>query len=221
MLRAALLRVGFLVSALSFAYGIWSLIVKVTGLYEVPGWTSIVVAVTFLGGIQLIVLGVMGTYIADIHAEVKGRPLYVVGELENFDGVRSCRRGRSSRGRAPRFRRPKRMSRTDPREGRAAACSWCCSWTGWEWGGRGRIWRRSRRSPGLFLANRVWVFSERRRAVWLADAGHRSAGSALARRDILCWPVAPGNVMGWISCKNRRLGATSSGTIECSIPSVL
>ena len=33
---------------------------------------------------QLIVLGVIGEYIGDIHAEVKGRPLYVVGELENF-----------------------------------------------------------------------------------------------------------------------------------------
>ena len=76
------------------------------------------------GGIQLIVLGVMGTYIADIHAEVKGRPLYVVGELENFDGVPALPPRavvRSSRGRAPRFRRPKRMSRTDPHEGRAAA----------------------------------------------------------------------------------------------------
>ena len=49
-----------------------------------PGWTSIVLVVTFLGGMQLIMLGVIGEYIADIHAEVKGRPLYVVGELENF-----------------------------------------------------------------------------------------------------------------------------------------
>ena len=49
-----------------------------------PGWTSIVVVVTFIGGIQLIVLGVIGEYIGDIHAEVKRRPLYVVGELENF-----------------------------------------------------------------------------------------------------------------------------------------
>ena len=49
-----------------------------------PGWTSIVVVVTFIGGIQLIVLGVIGEYIGDIHAEVKRRPLYVVSELENF-----------------------------------------------------------------------------------------------------------------------------------------
>jgi len=63
----------------------------------------------------------MGTYIADIHAEVKGRPLYVVGELENFDGVPALPpRAVVARSRAP-LRRPKRMSRTDPHEGRAAA----------------------------------------------------------------------------------------------------
>jgi polyisoprenyl-phosphate glycosyltransferase len=82
-LRAAL-NLGFIVSGLSFALGIWSLIVKVTGFYNVPGWTSIVVVTTFIGGIQLIVLGVIGEYIGDIHAEVKRRPLYVIGELENF-----------------------------------------------------------------------------------------------------------------------------------------
>jgi dolichol-phosphate mannosyltransferase len=82
-LRAAL-NLGFLVSLVAFGLGIWSIVVKVTGLYEVPGWTSIVVVTTFIGGIQLIVLGVIGEYIADIHAEVKRRPLYVIGELENF-----------------------------------------------------------------------------------------------------------------------------------------
>jgi glycosyltransferase involved in cell wall biosynthesis len=82
------LNVGFVVSLIAFALGIWSMIVKITGLYEVPGWTSIVVVTTFLGGIQLIVLGVIGEYIADIHDEVKGRPLYVVGELENFPETR-------------------------------------------------------------------------------------------------------------------------------------
>ena len=85
-LRVAL-NLGFAVSFISFALGIWSLIVKVSGLYNVPGWTSIVVVVTFIGGIQLVVLGVIGEYIGDIHAEVKRRPLYVVSELENFSGV--------------------------------------------------------------------------------------------------------------------------------------
>jgi polyisoprenyl-phosphate glycosyltransferase len=86
-LRAAL-NLGFFVSFVAFALGIWSVIVKVSGLYQVPGWTSIVVVTTFIGGIQLIVLGVIGEYIGDIHAEVKRRPLYVVSELENFPDLR-------------------------------------------------------------------------------------------------------------------------------------
>ncbi len=81
-LRAAL-NLGFVVSLVAFGLGIWSLIVKATGFYNVPGWTSIVVVTTFIGGIQLIVLGVIGEYIGDIHTEVKQRPLYVVSELEN------------------------------------------------------------------------------------------------------------------------------------------
>jgi polyisoprenyl-phosphate glycosyltransferase len=82
-LRAAL-NLGFLVSFVSFALAIWSLIVKFAGIYHVPGWTSIVVVTTFIGGVQLIVLGVIGQYIGSIHEEVKRRPLYVIGELENF-----------------------------------------------------------------------------------------------------------------------------------------
>jgi dolichol-phosphate mannosyltransferase len=82
-LRAAL-NLGFLVSAISFLIGLWSIIVKAGGFYNVPGWTSILVVMSFIGGIQLIVLGVIGEYIGDIHAEVKRRPLYVVSELENF-----------------------------------------------------------------------------------------------------------------------------------------
>jgi polyisoprenyl-phosphate glycosyltransferase len=86
-LRAAL-NLGFFVSAVAFGLAVWSIIVKVTDLYDVPGWTSIVVVTTMLGGVQLIILGVIGEYIGDIHDEVKRRPLYVIGELENFPDVR-------------------------------------------------------------------------------------------------------------------------------------
>jgi glycosyltransferase involved in cell wall biosynthesis len=85
-LRAAL-NLGFAVSILSFAFGVWSIVVKLSGLYEVPGWTSLVAVTTFIGGVQLVVLGVIGQYIASIHDEVKRRPLYVIGELENFQEV--------------------------------------------------------------------------------------------------------------------------------------
>lgn len=82
-LRMAL-NLGFLVSIGSFLIGIFALVAKATGAYTVPGWASILLLVALLGGVQLVVLGVIGEYIRDIHAEVKGRPLYVVGELANF-----------------------------------------------------------------------------------------------------------------------------------------
>lgn len=75
-LRLAL-RLGLVVSAASFAYGVVAVLLKVTGAYTVPGWTSLVVVVALMGGVQLVVLGVIGEYIARIHDEVKGRPLYL------------------------------------------------------------------------------------------------------------------------------------------------
>jgi dolichol-phosphate mannosyltransferase len=82
-LRLAL-NFGFIVSALSFLLGITAAIVKLTALYAVPGWASIAVGVGFLGGVQLVVLGVIGEYIAGIHEEVKQRPLYLVRDERGF-----------------------------------------------------------------------------------------------------------------------------------------
>ncbi len=89
-LRLAL-KVGFLVSGLSFLLGVVFLFSKVFGFYSVPGLASIAVFVAFLGGIQLLLLGVMGEYIARIHDEVKGRPLYVVSEAHGLLGPRTAR----------------------------------------------------------------------------------------------------------------------------------
>jgi glycosyltransferase involved in cell wall biosynthesis len=88
-LRLAL-KVGFLVSAFSFVLGIVFLVSRLAGLYSVPGLASIAVFVAFLGGIQLLLLGIMGEYIARIHDEVKGRPLYLVSEAQGLEepGVR-------------------------------------------------------------------------------------------------------------------------------------
>ena len=79
-LRLAL-NVGFLVSALAFVVGLAAIVVKLAGFYAVPGWASIVVVIALLGGVQLTVLGVMGEYVAQIHQEVKQRPLYLVRDV--------------------------------------------------------------------------------------------------------------------------------------------
>ena len=88
-LRLAL-KLGFLVSAFSFVLGIVFLVSQLAGLYSVPGLASIAVFVAFLGGIQLLLIGIMGEYVARIHDEVKGRPLYLVSETQGLEdaGVR-------------------------------------------------------------------------------------------------------------------------------------
>jgi dolichol-phosphate mannosyltransferase len=82
-LRAAL-RVGFVLSALSIAAGIAAIVLKLSGALEVPGWTSVIFAVTFLGGAQLLTIGIMGEYISRIHDEVRGRPLYLIRETQGY-----------------------------------------------------------------------------------------------------------------------------------------
>jgi glycosyltransferase involved in cell wall biosynthesis len=76
-LRLAL-GLGFFVSATSFLYGLVAIFLQVTGAFTVPGWTSIVAVTSFLGGVQLIVLGVIGEYVGRTYIESKRRPLYVV-----------------------------------------------------------------------------------------------------------------------------------------------
>ena len=87
------LNVGFAVSALAFVLGVAAIVVKLAGAYAVPGWASIVVVIALLGGVQLTVLGVMGEYVAQIHQEVKRRPLYLVRDVVGLDeepsGVRA------------------------------------------------------------------------------------------------------------------------------------
>ena len=83
-LRLAL-NLGFIVSALSFLLGIVFLISKFAGFYSVPGLASVAVFVAFLGGIQLLLIGIMGEYVARIHDEVKGRPLYLVSDTQGLE----------------------------------------------------------------------------------------------------------------------------------------
>jgi len=49
------------------------------------GWASIIVVVSFLSGINMLMLGIVGIYVGRIHTEVKQRPLYVVGRRVGFD----------------------------------------------------------------------------------------------------------------------------------------
>jgi hypothetical protein len=69
---------GLGVSVLSLAGGCWVLWEKVVNNQGVPGWASTMVPMFFLGGVQLLSLGVIGEYVAKIYMETKGRPRYVI-----------------------------------------------------------------------------------------------------------------------------------------------
>ncbi len=77
---------GFGVSLLAFVYAIVVLALKIFGLNE-PGYTSIMAAILFLGGVQLITIGIVGEYLGRIYDQVKQRPLYLVASVE---GARSA-----------------------------------------------------------------------------------------------------------------------------------
>ncbi|MGH6891655.1 MAG: glycosyltransferase family 2 protein [Dongiaceae bacterium] len=70
--------VGFLLSTASFLYGLTAILEKLLGWDVVQGWASIIAVVAFLGGIQLMSLGIMGEYLGRIYSEIKGRPVYLV-----------------------------------------------------------------------------------------------------------------------------------------------
>ena len=76
--------VGFGAIAASIAGIVYAFIIRLYTTNWVRGWTSIFTAVLFLGGIQLITLGIVGEYVGRIYAEVKLRPLYVVQERLGF-----------------------------------------------------------------------------------------------------------------------------------------
>lgn len=84
-LRLAL-ALGFTVSIISFVYGVVAIFLKVSGAFTVPGWTSIIFVASFLGGVQLIVLGVVGEYVGRIYVETKRRPLYIVNRSAGLQG---------------------------------------------------------------------------------------------------------------------------------------
>lgn len=76
---------GATISLLAMAYGAFLTLKTMILGVDVPGYASLMVTMVFLGGIQLLSLGVIGEYIARVYTEVKGRPLYLISERKGFD----------------------------------------------------------------------------------------------------------------------------------------
>jgi glycosyltransferase involved in cell wall biosynthesis len=66
------------------AIGVYMLYLKLFTSIPVPGMTAIIVTIVVFGGIQILLIGIAGEYIARIFEEVKGRPLYIVEETRNL-----------------------------------------------------------------------------------------------------------------------------------------
>ncbi len=77
---------GYAASLLAFLYACSVFIQKALGA-TVQGWATIMIGMLFLGGVQLICLGIMGEYIGRIFNEIKQRPIYVIEEIYDLESV--------------------------------------------------------------------------------------------------------------------------------------
>ncbi len=76
---------GLTVSGFAVIYGCYAVIKWFTASYIVEGWTSIIVVVSFLSGMNMLLTGVLGIYIGKIYTEVRRRPVYVVEDKAGFE----------------------------------------------------------------------------------------------------------------------------------------
>ena len=79
---------GVAISLFAFLFALFLAGLKIIRGIDLPGYASLMVAVLFFGGVQLISLGIIGEYLARMYSEVKGRPLYLVRDTWGFEEQR-------------------------------------------------------------------------------------------------------------------------------------
>lgn len=77
-------RLGLLISVVAFLFGVMYVVQRMMGVEFVPGWTAIIGVSTFLGGIQLVCLGIIGEYIGRIYEQSLGRPQVLFEQPETI-----------------------------------------------------------------------------------------------------------------------------------------
>ena len=78
-------KFGFLISIISFLIAIYNLYAYYSGSIKVPGYTTTVFSIWFVGGLNLTVVGVLGLYVGKIFNQVKGRQLFIVSDEINVE----------------------------------------------------------------------------------------------------------------------------------------
>lgn len=79
------ISIGMACAVLAILGIFYALILRIFTDIWVEGWTALMIAILFIGGVQLITVGILGEYIGRIYSEIQGRPLYVVDEYLGFD----------------------------------------------------------------------------------------------------------------------------------------
>lgn len=82
---------GCVISIFGFLAVVWAIVSHFLG-YTVAGWASMICIVSFMGGIQLLSLGVIGEYIGKIYLETKNRPRYIISEQIGLHGDKNIRK---------------------------------------------------------------------------------------------------------------------------------
>jgi len=79
---------GVIVTLVGFGEALHALLAKIFHWYVVPGWTSLTVLISILGGATLVSIGVLGEYVGKLYEQMKSRPLYLVSQTVNVDSLK-------------------------------------------------------------------------------------------------------------------------------------
>ena len=83
----AAMTIGWVMAAIGFAFIVYSVVGYLMG-YNLPGWTSLMAAIGLIGGMQFLILGIIGAYLGRLYDQSKGRPLFMIREIIGGPGDR-------------------------------------------------------------------------------------------------------------------------------------
>jgi len=82
----ASMTIGWIMAAVGFAFFVYSIVGYLLD-YNLPGWTSLMAAMGLLGGMQFLMLGIIGAYLGRLYDQSKGRPLFMIREIVGGPGT--------------------------------------------------------------------------------------------------------------------------------------